>query len=120
MSGLEDKAIEIITQLQHQVPVATKLALQTAEVSALSNLAGGVVALGFLATLILIYRYLYRPWEAASDHSYGGEPEVMIAAAVLWLAMAISAVIAAAIFFDPWTWVSIARPDLYLAHQLIR
>ena len=121
MNGaLEQKAVEIIGQLQHLAPRATDLALQAAQINAWSNLLSGIACLLAFIALAVFWRKAYWPWVHREDQdSCDGPFASFMAGAVLSVLLATCGIGAINYLGDLWTYVGIFHPELALAHKLI-
>lgn len=115
---LEQKAVEIIGQLQHLAPRATDIALQAARINAWSNLLAGVLWLAAFVALVVFWVKVYWPWAQASD-SFDLQVANFLAGAALVIALGVSGISAINYLGDLWTYVGIFHPELALAHKLI-
>jgi hypothetical protein len=116
MSALEDKAVELITQLQHLAPKATALALQSIRVDAVQNMIYDGVA--SVAGLILL---LNRRRIGAVFKSRMDEDDIpsFIGLGLVWAIIALVSVIGVVDLLSPWTYIQFTHPEVYMAHQLI-
>lgn len=119
-SPLEQKAVEIINQLQHLAPRATDIALQTARINALADLMAGVIwSVIFLAFALFSWR-VYWPWLDREDQdSIDGPMSNFIVGLCLGLVLVGTGLASISYLGDLWTWVGIFHPELALAHKLI-
>lgn len=111
----EQKAVEIIGQLQHLAPKAADVALQTARINALGDVIEGVFSLIVFGCLVLFWRKIYWRWA----NNGADEIAVGLSGAGLAIAMAFFAVGAFIDLVNIWTWVGIFHPELALAHKII-
>lgn len=116
MSGeLEHKLVEIISQLQHQAPVATNAVLQSARVDAIASFmyipVCAIIAAGALAAL---HKWVWPEYKIDPDSfvSFFGPP---VCIAIVFLCALVSILQ----IFDVWNYVALFHPDLYIAHQLL-
>lgn len=120
VSPLEQKAVEIIGQLQQLAPRATELALETARINAWSNLLTGLVWLAVFAAAALFWLRFFWPWVQRDDQDlYNGPIVNFLAGLALALLLAVSGITALNYLSDLWTYVGIFHPELALAHKVI-
>lgn len=117
---LEQKAVEIVSQIQHLAPKATDLALRTAQINAISNLIFGIIWLLIFGSAYLFWRKVYWPWVRRHDQDCIDGPFASFCGGVaLVILMAISGGISISALGDIWTYIGIFHPELALAHKLI-
>lgn len=119
MSKLEDKAVEIITQLQHLAPSVSNAALQTARIDALSNGAQGILSLFLAIAIVIFWIKIYWPWVKLPHDEFNGGPPRFLAGAALSIAGAVFAAVSLFGLLDPWLYIAYFHPELWLAHKVI-
>ena len=122
--SIEDKAVEIISQLQALGPQITDLALQTARVGALGTIVWGAV---FSTAAIFAWRVIARrvwPWalqregldfSARVDREIGGG----FALAFSIFGATLLTVGALINITNLYAWIGIWHPEIYLASKVI-
>ncbi len=114
-SQLDDKAAEILTQLQHLAPTAAQTALEAARIDAISHFIGGLISLVVFLVCIITWMRWVLPKLASDDDS--GEP---VAWTIFFGVLGFfSLIIALCQLCDPWTYVTYFHPELWLAHKII-
>lgn len=114
---LTNKAAEILGQLQSLSPKAVDAALGAARVDAYSTLVSGVTCIAAAAALCLFFRYRFLPWAKKQDDS-----EFPLVMGSLFGGTAVVGLVIFALcnLLDPWTYVTIVHPELWVAHQLMQ
>lgn len=114
---LEQKAVEIITNLQNLAEPAMQLTLQAVQVSAIVDLAIGVLMATAFAVTSVKYVPRYMAWRRESK--YDEDIAVFVVGAFGALALLFFIVCISATLLDSGNWVAAFRPDLALAKALV-
>lgn len=117
--ALEQKAVEVITQLQHMAPHATDLALQSARMDAIASGVNDLVSLAVAIAIMIVWRKIYWPWVKAYDGSEGGDIARFLTGIVLVVAGSICGFVGLFGLSDPWLYAAYFHPELWLAHKII-
>lgn len=114
-----DKASDGIAQITHAIagaaPKVTQVTLAAVQADAYSNVVYGVEALLVVAVAAFVWRRFYWTW--VQDD--GDEIGVIFAGLVLGGIMAVFSFVAICTVFNPWTYIAMQHPDLYLAHKIM-
>lgn len=117
-----DKASDGITQLSHVIATAApqvgRVALAAVQADAYANVVYGVESLAVVGFAIFIWRKWYWPWTSAAD-AYDLDPAKFMAGAALCAVIGLFGFIAICTVFDPWTYIAMSHPDMFLAHKLM-
>ena len=112
---LQQKLVEIISQLQSKTPEAAHATLESVKIDAISYLVTGFVAVPVLVGLIWFWRKKYMPWAEKGDFDL---PYCLAGAGLgilmIWM---IGDIILGPL--DVWSWAALIHPDYYLAHVII-
>lgn len=118
-----DKASDGIAQITHAIsgaaPKVAEVTLAAVQADAFANVIYGAEALAVVAALLFIWRKLYWPWVKSNSSDFDMEFPVIISGFGLCVGMALFLFIAICTIFDPWTYVAMQHPDLYLAHKVM-
>jgi len=112
--NFEQKLLEILGKIEGLAKPAADVAMQAAQVEAISNLASGLV---WALLLIPIGWALRRLWAMELDSH--NDIFVYMARGICCLVGFIVTANALEALLDVWNWVGIFNPQLFLAHQII-
>ncbi len=117
---MEEQFGVILQKLQAAAPLLTDLATQAAWFEALSALIGGCVA---LVIFVIGLRYMtgsVGKWALAKANSYDSDPIGAIATLGFgWLATGIAGLVCMTTLLDPWVYITLARPELWLVKRIV-
>jgi hypothetical protein len=117
MDELAHKATEIISQLQAASPKFTAIALDAVRAMAIAGFVWGFVgALGVCVTSFVLKK-IYLPYVRKSD--WDDEPVVILGGIALAAAFLGFGGMAFANLCDPWNYIGLARPELWIAARII-
>jgi hypothetical protein len=116
MAGLEDKAVELIGQLQALSPQLTDVALETARLGALSWPVTGLIA---SVIGIILFRCARAMFSKMADASYEDEVGFRVVGVMFSIGTTICGIIALAGFTNLYAWVGIWHPEIYLASRVL-
>ncbi len=117
MSDLNDGLAKLIDSLNHVSGPAVDSALASAQVDALSAIAGGCVGLAVAAASYKAIRWCIRRLKALDHHEE--ELPFIIGAVISGLCLLGGALAVGIDLLDPWTYVALAHPDYWVAHQIL-
>jgi len=110
-----DKALELFTQLAEKYePVVIDSALAAARVEAYSNIVASLSMFIFGTTIVAICYVVRGRLEACNDNEV---PRFMLVMA--GLGASLFAAIGLFTLADPWIWVTISKPELWIAKQVL-
>lgn len=113
---LEQKAVELIEQLQALAQPAADLALATVQAAAIINIAQGLAAIPVIYLLAKTTRFLAKK---CSQASYDSDVPYGIGAIASGIAAAILSVGAFCALFDTGNWLALFSPEMALAYKII-
>ena len=113
---LTDKLAEIASAMQGPGLEAAKGA---AAAEAMSVLAGGVLSGVVAVGCAYVMRWSWRRLRATGDHEDGAQICYVLVTGVSALLGAILGCRAVWAFADPWTWITISQPELWLAKRAL-
>ncbi len=117
-----DKASAGLEQISHAIsgaaPKVAKITLATVQADAFANVVYGIEALIILVAIFVFWRKVYWPWARRVANDDMDFP-IFIAGAALVVAFAIFGFVVISTICDPWTYIAMAHPDMYLAHKVI-
>lgn len=118
-SDLEQKAVELLTNLEKLAEPAMQLTLKAVRMGAIIDLATALLAVAIIAIFWKklapgIFSGLVKKFDGESDH-----PAVVVPAFAAGLMSLIFLVAAAMVVFSTNTWLGILSPELALARMLI-
>lgn len=117
MTTLDNKTAEILGQLQHLAPQATQLAMEAARVEAVSKILenGTGVLVGGIA-LWLMWRNFKKAVETAEEADDVAVYLGMFFSYLVGGVLFVTGVVCIFCLIDPWVWVTLYHPELWLAH----
>lgn len=94
-------------------PDVVDAALNAARIEAMSAMVGGVLCFAIAYACYRVGRWML--W------TYSGEDADLVAmgGGVAWIVGGVTGAIGAWAFLDPWVWVALTRPELYIAKKAI-
>ena len=117
-SALEQKAVEIISNIEKLAEPAMQLTLQAIRAGAITTVCLDLI---FIALLVVLWRWvikhLYPKWRDSDNESV--TIPGAIAAGVLGLISVVLCVICITEIFSTSTWLSIIAPEMQLARLLV-
>lgn len=93
-------------------PKVADAALEAARVEAFSCLMGSLIWFGLALAACLLGRFLYR-----KSHEENWDNDWVFLAFVSWAVAGGLCVPGVWAWIDPWTWITISHPELWLAKQ---
>jgi small-conductance mechanosensitive channel len=116
-SALEQKAVELITNLEKLAEPAMQITLQAVQAGAVLDLALSAACLALLAFVWV--RYLPRVLALLKDAPYDAEIPVFIGGVVAAIASVVLGCVALTSLFSTSNWLAVFSPELALARSLI-
>lgn len=118
-SALEQKAVEIITNLQHLAEPAMQITLRSIQLSAAIDIVTSAIALAALGYVWLRYTPRVGKWFKELDSFSDASIPAGIACVIGAIASAILGGAAVMTLLSTTTWLSLFAPELALARMLL-
>lgn len=109
---------QITDAISSAAPKVAQVTLATVQADAVANVIYGIEALLVVALILLFWRKVYWPWAKHVGDTDLDVPAVL-AGGVMVLAIGVFGFVAISTIFDPWTYIAMQHPDMYLAHEVI-
>lgn len=124
MSNIEAPAAKIIELGEKMAAPAADLAMAAARVQAYTSAIGGVVCLVVAGWLAVAALTLFRKAQSLADANdrYGADTSdywQFFAALIAGFFAAMFGIAAAVNLLDPWTYIAMQRPELWLAKKAL-
>lgn len=116
-----DRLSQLADAIANATPQATKIALEAVRVDGIATIVSGAcdLAVGALAAYALL-RVLRRHKIVDATDSDAAYAMWFIAVIVLGIATIAFTIATAIQLFDTWAWISLWRPELFIAHRLLK
>lgn len=119
MTAFDDQAAELLHRLNAGAPQITQTLIEAARMEALASVISGSIALIVFGILLRLTLKRVQPWAFAGDRDLIDEPGREICLVLMWCAVGILGLIASIALLDPWTYITLAKPELWVAHQFM-